>query len=266
MARCFLWVCGRKGTALEKVVVNKGEEEAARTHVREVPLKSSPFVRKSAVSKGETRIFVEEGGGWFFCFLRQKSSFLAAHTFYTFFPSVVGRCFPKKKTGRGVCKVCSYQKHIKRGKRRMEHPRHDWSGGNVRMCGDSGCNGRVYAKKLCSKCYAFERRKAAAKKTCTRDDCIRVPFRRTLCARHYIQFLREKNTTWSTCSVEHCCNRQEKASRYCAMHDSVYGVGVSKHTRQSLTPDAILRSVRETQKILEMANFPVLSLGPHQPV
>lgn len=106
MARCFLWVCGRKGTALEKVVVNKGEEEAARTHVREVPLKSSPFVRKSAVSKGETRIFVEEGGGGFFVFCGKSPPFLPPTLFIHFFRAWWGGASPKKRLDT-VCVKCA---------------------------------------------------------------------------------------------------------------------------------------------------------------
>ena len=115
------------------------------------------------------------------------------------------------------------------------------------------------------RCYMRARTERLSKKTCTSEGCGRVRFRRMLCRAHYNKFRREKGTKWPTCSVQHCFDRPKKGSRYCSSHDSVYGVGVSKHTRQSLTRDEILRSVIATQKVLQLANFPVLELGSLQP-
>lgn len=146
----------------------------------------------------------------------------------------------------------------------MELPRGDWSGDRALICSDLGCGADRYAKGLCRKCYERRRNSEAAARKCTRDGCERNPRRRTLCARHYREYLRTKSTKWPMCSVSHCCERPKKGSKYCGDHDSVYGEGVSKHIRQSLTPDAILRSVLATQEILELANFPVLSLDSHR--
>jgi hypothetical protein len=145
----------------------------------------------------------------------------------------------------------------------MEHPRGDWTEIDGRKCSDLGCGGRVFVKNLCKKCYERKRRAELATKTCTENGCSHVRFRRTLCQRHYhkLNSIRIKRPK---CSISHCFEHPTKGSRYCVDHDSVYGEGVSKHTRQNLTHEAILRCAIETQKILESANFPVLSLDLHQ--
>ena len=121
-------------------------------------------------------------------------------------------------------------------------------------CTATDCDAAQYAKGLCTRCWAAQRRAAQAAAPCTADGCAGRPYRRTLCHAHYRAFLRTKpEPVAPPCAVPHCDARSAKGTRFCCMHDSVYGDGVSKHTLQSLTPAAILRAALATREVLAEA-------------
>ncbi len=135
------------------------------------------------------------------------------------------------------------------GRRKRQHAAY----GNEELCCDASCNYPVYAKHLCRRCYNSTLSKATSAKMCTRFDCGRRRFRRTLCNRHYIEFLHSKSPAVKRCDVKACqrwCTRS--GTRYCAAHDTVYGEGVRKDTKKHLTPAAILRTAIMTKQMFEL--------------
>ena len=162
-----------------------------------------------------------------------------------------GGCEKKKNThgARGGMVLGATPTRRRGGNRRRKHAAY----GNEEVCSDLYCSTPVYAKHLCRRCYNNALSKATSTMTCTKFDCRRKRFRRTLCNAHYVDFLRGKSPTVKRCAVTTCrlwCARH--GTRYCSSHDSVYGEGVSKDTKRHLTPAAILRTAIVTKQMFDL--------------
>ena len=189
------------------------------------------FLRRARGRGQKTRIQVDSEGWWWW--EKEKN------------PSL-----PQRAARTAVCMV--YGEPTKRrrgGSRKRTHAAY----GNEELCSDLCCKAPMYAKHLCRRCYNNTRTKAISAMTCTRTDCGRRRFRRTLCNTHYVEFLHHKSPAVKRCAATKCqkwCARG--GTRYCPTHDAVYGDGVRKDEKRHLTPAAILRTAIVTKQMFDL--------------
>lgn len=153
-------------------------------------------------------------------------------------------------------KTTSKHHHHKTKRRRGAH--HTNQGDILRLfreriCTEPGCEAPVLAKHLCKTCYERAQRVKRAGSLCTKTDCPKGRYRQTLCWAHYRDFCMTKKTVSKRkCCVETCDYLvTDTKTRYCSMHDSVYGEGVSKNIRDHISQEEILKTVQMTKLLLE---------------